>query len=239
MNIDIEMYMNYPVEHYNHLENYQQIVQEIVKYKHKFEIKTIFYYKYKHYIITIEPTTTAFEKSFVILHIEDIFGNTYEQIDDDKNYQLNKTYYESVSYHSEKDAAYYENFMEDKQYLLFGNYSGYYKKYYKLGISDYLLEEYYHINGKKEGKYVKYFDRKFSDILFNVNNNNIENNIKIEAYYINNKLNGEYKSFYSNGNIEEICYYQNNNRIGEHKRYSKHGTLIFKCVYDNNGIMTR
>ena len=57
--------------------------------------------------------------------------------------------------------------------------------------------------------------------------------------YINNKLNGEYKSFYSNGDLEEICYYQNNNRIGEHKRYSKHGTLIFKCVYDNNGIMTR
>ena len=58
MNIDIEMYMNYPVEHYNHLENYQQIVQKIVKYKHKhkFEFQTIFYYKYKHYIITIEPT---------------------------------------------------------------------------------------------------------------------------------------------------------------------------------------
>ena len=42
MNIDIEMYMNYPVEHYNHLENYQQIVQKIVKYKHKhkFEFQT-------------------------------------------------------------------------------------------------------------------------------------------------------------------------------------------------------
>ena len=158
--------------------------------------------------------------------------------------ELNAVPHHFIASHSLQaniNAAYYENFMEDKQYLLFGNYSGYYKKYDKFGLIDHLLEEYYHINGKKEGKYVKYFDIKLNDILFNVNNNikNIENNIKIEAYYINNKLNGEYKSFYSNGNIEEICYYQNNNRIGEHKRYSKHGTLIFKCVYDNNGIMTR
>ena len=41
--------------------------------------------------------------------------------------------------------------------------------------------------------------------------------------YKNDKLNGEYKSYYANGQLEIICNYKNNEREEEYKRYYENG----------------
>jgi antitoxin component YwqK of YwqJK toxin-antitoxin module len=204
-----------------------------------FDDSNVAYIKYKHYVITIildkrhiklklelTPFGPLYQLNnrrllFKIINIEDIACNFYEKTDDDR-YKVNNTYVENINYYLLKEAAYFRNFMKEKQYqLISDNYSGYYKNYDMVGN---LIEEYYHVNGKKQGTYKKYYNNK---------------NIEIETSYIDNKLNGEYKSYHDSGKINEICYYQNNNRVGECKRYDENNNLIFKCKYNDNGTMMR
>jgi antitoxin component YwqK of YwqJK toxin-antitoxin module len=56
-------------------------------------------------------------------------------------------------------------------------------------------------------------------------------NLDLEVFTITGKLEGEYKSYYPNGNIFTICNYNNNKLIGEYKEYYPNGQLKFIRLY--------
>ena len=51
--------------------------------------------------------------------------------------------------------------------------------------------------------------------------------IKEEYFVINNKINGEYKKYYENGQLLLICNYIDGKRNGEYKAYYDNGQFIF------------
>jgi len=56
----------------------------------------------------------------------------------------------------------------------------------------------------------------------------------------NDKLQGEYKSYYGNGQgqLYYKCYYKDSKRQGEYKRYSPDGSLKYKRYYSNGKDVT-
>ena len=57
---------------------------------------------------------------------------------------------------------------------------------------------------------------------------------QIQKYiYIDDKRNGEYKSYYTNGQLWEICIYIDDNKNGEYKRYNMLGNIQQSCNYIN------
>jgi len=134
------------------------------------------YIKYKYYIITIhienyedlwysdrilnivsddieryglhKDTIRYAVKKYRIYDIEDVIGNKFKKIDlfeigEEKNHD------DYIVFYKLKERAFYENFINDKQYLLFKNgYAGIFRTYHWNGS---LFEEYYHINGNIEG----------------------------------------------------------------------------------------
>ena len=78
------------------------------------------------------------------------------------------------------------------------------------------------------------------------------NNVKEEYFVLNDKIFGEYKSYWYNGSLRENCYYVNGNQHGESYRYFSNGLLrefgifnddklIFNEEYDYDGctVLTR
>lgn len=73
---------------------------------------------------------------------------------------------------------------------------------------------------------------------------NIEvNNLKylktnMEEYYIdeNGGFHGEYKAYYSNGQLRLICNYVDNKLQGEYKDYHENGQLYLICNYVNKKL---
>ncbi len=47
--------------------------------------------------------------------------------------------------------------------------------------------------------------------------------LEIICNYKNNKIEGEYKSYYDNGQLYIICNYKNNQKEGEYKSYHRNG----------------
>lgn len=52
--------------------------------------------------------------------------------------------------------------------------------------------------------------------------------------YIDNKKNGEYKSYHENGQLKTICTYVDDKKNGEYKEYNDTGKLIESSMYKNN-----
>ena len=91
--------------------------------------------------------------------------------------------------------------------------------------------EYFHINGIINGEKINYY----------INSDNIDNKIiKSKINYINNKREGKYIEYYTNGNIKIIFNCINDKIEGEYKLYYNNGSLKIKINYINNkreGIM--
>ena len=157
-------------------------------------IYNIKYIKYKHYVIKINLLTRD-----LLLHDYQIEDNKYKfrvldiinivdnmeliELNDNihtlkKNYINNDFRYNDLQnkFYDTYEEAFYDNFFENKQYLLFGyGYSGIYKKYQYNNNIKTLKIEYFHINGNKEGQYKEYDN---------------DGNLKILSHYINNNLHG-------------------------------------------------
>jgi len=58
------------------------------------------------------------------------------------------------------------------------------------------------------------------------------------CYFKNNNIHGEYKEYYSGGQLWVHCYYKDNNRHGEYKRYYKDGSLNYIKYYSNDKDIT-
>ena len=52
--------------------------------------------------------------------------------------------------------------------------------------------------------------------------------------YINDKINGEYKSYHTNGKLKEISNYIDGKLNGEYKLYDSNGKLEKICNYIND-----
>jgi len=65
----------------------------------------------------------------------------------------------------------------------------------------------------------------------------IKNIIWMDNYgkfiYIDDKRNGEYKSYYTNGQLWNVCIYIDDNKNGEYKRYNMLGNIQQSCNYVN------
>ena len=95
------------------------------------------------------------------------------------------------------------------------NGNGKIKEYY----SDTVLKSKCHYkDGKKNGKVISYY-------------NNKNHNIEYEGEYIDNIKNGEWKTYYENGNQEFIGYYKNGVINGKCKEYNNLGKLVFDGKY--------
>lgn len=84
-----------------------------------------------------------------------------------------------------------------------------------------LRSECFVINGKKEGEYKLYFDDPELKLkgLFN---------------YIDDKLNGKYIEYHTNGQMSSILDYRNDKPNGESKYYDRNGELQCYFIYDND-----
>ena len=61
-------------------------------------------------------------------------------------------------------------------------------------------------------------------------------NLWYEHFIFNGKKEGEYKSYYRDGQLEEICNYKNNNMEGEYKYYYKNGQIWGTRNYKNGKL---
>ena len=61
-----------------------------------------------------------------------------------------------------------------------------------------------------------------------------DRNLSEEYFQLNGKKEGEYKSYYDNGQLEMICNYVNNKTEGEYKEYYRSGQLFIICNYLND-----
>jgi len=123
------------------------------------------------------------------------------------------------------------NVSKEPPYLKEGNY----KKYSRDGR---LLENFNFKNGKKDGECIKYF----SDTEKEEMPSEVEN-------YIAGRLNGEYISYYKNGNMKENGEFEDDTINGRFKEYFENGTLsrdyfvekgllngLFKKYYENGNL---
>ena len=62
------------------------------------------------------------------------------------------------------------------------------------------------------------------------------NNVNLHKHYFldeDDLLQGEYKTWYENGNSWEICNYKNGKKHGEFKEWDDAGKLVIDCIYKN------
>jgi antitoxin component YwqK of YwqJK toxin-antitoxin module len=58
------------------------------------------------------------------------------------------------------------------------------------------------------------------------------------CFYVDDKLHGEYKRWYDNGQLLVHCFYVDDNRHGEFKRWYSDGQLSKHCFYvDGNKVI--
>ncbi len=121
------------------------------------------YIKSGIFIVTIKPLSINQRKSnrtekFVVLEIEDIFGNNYEKINETNiRMECNKECKYSYKMCKTKKIAYFSDFYP-KQHMKFENgYTGVCYTYHN--TNDTLKEEFYLVNGKKNGELYYYNDK--------------------------------------------------------------------------------
>ena len=88
-----------------------------------------------------------------------------------------------------------------------------------------LATEVFEIYNIKEGIFKSYHINisNISELFNNTNTNS--NQICIICYYVDNKINGEYKSYYKSGDLSSICYYIDDKIQGEYKKFYQNGQL--------------
>jgi antitoxin component YwqK of YwqJK toxin-antitoxin module len=80
-----------------------------------------------------------------------------------------------------------------------------------------LQNKHFVFNGKEEGEYFMYhYNENHKEQLF------------IICSYINNKKEGQYKSYYINKKIACKCNYINDKRVGEYTVYNPEGEIMIK-----------
>jgi antitoxin component YwqK of YwqJK toxin-antitoxin module len=63
--------------------------------------------------------------------------------------------------------------------------------------------------------------------------------ISLKCYYKEGKKEGEYSTYYENGQMNIKCNYYNDEINGEYNKYNERsGRLVMKCNY-NNGVKKR
>ena len=60
--------------------------------------------------------------------------------------------------------------------------------------------------------------------------------IKIKCKYINNKLDGDFESWYIDGQRKRVCFYQDGMMEGEHKKWDTFGQLIIRENYHKDEL---
>jgi antitoxin component YwqK of YwqJK toxin-antitoxin module len=80
-----------------------------------------------------------------------------------------------------------------------------------------LCKKYFIFNGKEEGEY----------FLYHYHENHNEQ-LYIICNYINNKKEGQYKSYYTNKKIACECNYINDKTVGEYTVYNPEGGIMIK-----------
>jgi antitoxin component YwqK of YwqJK toxin-antitoxin module len=104
-----------------------------------------------------------------------------------------------------------------------------------------LKEEYYEVDGKKEGVYKSYHENgsELSDDSYNSKHKNMSSTYSFGQLwqicnYIDNKINGVFKSYYSNGQLKEMNNYIDGNII-EYKLYYNNGCKLSDNTEDSFG----
>lgn len=204
------------------------------------------YCKYKEYIITIniesyktygeedkkisDKTNASYHiKDFLVVSIQHIVTNILLQEilikDHNDNYtlEIGKSYENKfIYYFMTYDRAFQENFIRDKQYILYSNgYSGIHKDYYDNGM---IKCEFFHNNGKINGLLKKYYENK-------------NNSIKIIQEYVDGIKHGLHQKYHENGIINIIATFDMNNIIS-YKVYNKNNILIYQGDYDKNKLIS-
>ena len=83
------------------------------------------------------------------------------------------------------------------------------------------VEEGYYTNGRKTGEWIKYHpDGK---------------TVKLKGNYVNNRPEGNYSRYYSNGVMRETGSFNNNNYKGELVRYHKNGQVAYRAQFNDKG----
>ena len=139
--------------------------------------------------------------------------------------EINKKYEKKIIYYATYERAFLQNFIEEKQYLLFDNYSGVFTDYYSNGT---IKETYFHTNGVINGVYKSYYK--------NIINN--DSKIFIECNYLNGKKHGIYKKYFYNGNINIQSFYTNDKLNDDYYVYNQYNLLTYHAKYDNGNIIS-
>jgi antitoxin component YwqK of YwqJK toxin-antitoxin module len=156
-----------------------------------------------------------YTRKFKIITIENKYNNTIlnDYINGKIKYKIGKTYDLDIS---DNHSYYkYREFALNKKIFNDVNYS-----YYENGE----VHENYYINGdgQKHGEYHLY--------------NNL--GVLIGQYnYINSKLEGIYKSYFPNCNLQISCNYKNNKFDGLYTEYNIYGKVIKEKIYTNGDII--
>jgi len=204
------------------------------------------YCKYKDYIITIniesyktygeddkeiiyKSNATYHIKDFVVIEIQHIITKIllqeilFENHNDNYILEAGKSYENKfINYFMTYDRAFLEDFIENKQYLLYSNgYSGFHKKYYDNGSIE---SEFFHNNGRINGLLKKYYENK-------------NNSVKIIQEYVDGIKHGIYKKFHEN-EITNIIANFDMNYITSYKVYNKHNILIYESVYHKTKLVS-
>lgn len=216
--------------------DYKDIIFRYMKYK-EYIIKISFTYYYEisdneliidknnaYYCQTVKFNVDSIEHMVTKLKLYEILielphNNSY-------TLEINKTYEKTIKYFATYNRAFLENFIDEKQYLLFGNYSGIFTDYYDNGQ---IKETYFHTNGIINGIYKIYYE--------NITNTNI-NKIRIECNYLNGKKHGEYKKYYFSQTLNIHAFYDNDNLINDYKVYNKNNILTYHAKYYNGNMIS-
>ena len=204
------------------------------------------YCKYNEFIITIniesyniyreddeeiidKNNATYHIKDFIVISIENIISKIqlpeilYEARNDNYILKVGESYEKKfIYYFMTYERALIEDFMKNKQYLLYPNgYSGIYKDYYDNGQ---IKKEFFHNNGKINGFLKIYYENK-------------NNSVKIIQEYIDGVKHGTYKKYHENEIINIIANYDMNN-ITSYNVYNKDNILTYKGEYDKNNLVS-
>ena len=202
------------------------------------------YCKYKDYIISIniesyntygEDDKEIIDKNnatyhinhFVVISIEHIITKIllseilFENHNDNNILEVGKLYGNKfIYYFMTYERAFVEDFIKNKQYLLYPNgYSGTHKDYYDNGMIEC---DFFHNNVKINGLLKKYYENS---------------SIKNIQEYVGGIKHGIYKKYHENENINIISTFDMNN-ITSYKVYNKDNILIYEGEYNKTKLIS-
>jgi len=148
--------------------------------------------------------------------------------------EVERTYYESGELRSEV-------------FVINSKKEGEYKEYSRKGK---IIKKKFYTDNKLNGESIDYYSEENDYIPLILSKPNIareyynmtgkfcidDQNLKVSQTYIDDKLNGEYKSYHYNGKIDESIMYIDGKKNGESKRYHSNGQLEYIQTYINDKI---